>query len=103
MATNPTKEADVSPESREDRGKTAPRKIKGNLPYMTGSGTLKKALDGLIEAQRPDKFNSDFLENVLKLTGGSARATIPIMKKMGLIGSDGAPTDLYSKFKTDSG
>jgi len=79
------------------------RKIPGNLPYLTASGTLKKALDRLIDAQRPDKFNADFLENILKLTGGAARATIPIMKKMGLLASDGAPTELYARFRTTSG
>ena len=81
----------------------APRKIPGNLPYLTASGTLKKVLDGLVEAQRPEKFNPDFLENVLKLTGGSARATVPLMKKMGLLTSEGAPTELYARFKTEGG
>lgn len=47
----------------------------------------------MIEAQRPDKFNADFLENVLKLKGGAARATIPILKKMGFLASDSTPTD----------
>jgi hypothetical protein len=79
------------------------RKIPGNLPYLTGSGTLKRALERLIDASRPDKFNADFLENVLKLSGGAARATIPIMKKMGFLSSDGVPTDVYAKFRTDGG
>lgn len=80
-----------------------PRKIAGNLPYLPAPGTLKKALDGIVGAQRPDKFNPDFLESILQLKGGSARATVPILKKMGLVASDGAPTELYSRFKTDSG
>ncbi len=79
------------------------RKIPGNLPYLTASGTLKKALDRLIEAARPPKFNSDFLENVLKLTSGTARSAIPILKKMGFLTSDGIPTDLYDRFRTESG
>ncbi|MBZ9962388.1 DUF5343 domain-containing protein [Mesorhizobium sp. BR1-1-2] len=79
------------------------RKIPGNLPYLTASGTLKKTLDRLIEAQRPERFSVDFLENVLKLSGGGARATIPILKKMNFLGSDGTPTELYAKFRTDSG
>ncbi|HVW65635.1 MAG TPA: DUF5343 domain-containing protein [Nitrosospira sp.] len=82
---------------------TAQRKIPGNLPYLTASGTLKRALERLIDASRPDKFNADFLENVLKLSGGGARATIPIMKKMGFLTSDGVPTDLYAKFRTEGG
>lgn len=85
-------------------GKSSPpRKIPGNLPYLTASGTLKRALERLIDASRPDKFNTDFLENVLKLSGGAARATTPILKKMGFLTSDGVPTDLYAKFRTDGG
>jgi hypothetical protein len=64
---------------------------------------LKKALERLIEPAQPAKFNADFLENVLKLKGGSARGTIPILKKMGFLGSDGGTTDLYAKFRTESG
>lgn len=79
------------------------RKIPGNLPYLTASGTLQKVLDRLIEAQRPDKFNYDFLENVLKLTGGGARATITILKKAGFLSSDATPTDLYGRFRTTGG
>lgn len=82
---------------------SSPRKIPGNLPYLTAFGTLKKALERLIDASRPDKFNADFLENVLKLSGGGARATIPIMKKMGFLTSDGVPTEIYAKFRTDGG
>jgi hypothetical protein len=82
----------------------APRRdIPGNLPYLTASGTLKRVLDRIIEAQRPDKLTVDFLENVLKLTGGLARATIPILKRMGFLTSDGTLTDIYARFKTDSG
>ena len=80
------------------------RKIAANLPYLSGgSGTLKRALERLIAASRPDKFNADYLENILKLSGGTARATIPILKKMGFLSSEGVPTDLYAKFRTVSG
>jgi hypothetical protein len=79
------------------------REIPGGFPYMTSHGTLRKVLDRIIEAQRPDKFNPDYVENVLKMKGGTARATITILKKMGFLSSDGSPTELYAKFKTDSG
>src|SRR5713101_3081555 len=81
----------------------ARREIPGNLPYLTAAGTLKKMLDKITEAQRPDKFTYDFMENVLKLTGGAARASIPILKRSGFLSSDGTPTELYARFKTDSG
>jgi hypothetical protein len=96
--------ADAAPEKDVAESETsAPRKIPGNLPYLTSSGTLKRVLERLIDAQRPDKFNTDFLADVLKLTGGAARATVPILKKMGFLSSDGTPTDLYAKFRTETG
>jgi hypothetical protein len=96
--------AAAEPNQTETEPASAPkRKIPGNLPYLTSSGTMKTVLERIVDPQIPAKFNPDFLENVLNLKGGSARATIPIMKKMGFVTSDGAPTDLYSKFRTAGG
>lgn len=81
----------------------ARRQIPGNLPYLTASGTLKTILNKIIEVAKPDKFNYDFLSNVIKLSGGGARACIPILKRMGFLNSDNSTTDLYSKFRTESG
>jgi hypothetical protein len=78
------------------------REIKGGLPYSTAPGAFKKALDGIIVAERPDRFSNDFMVTVLKVSGGSARPVPPMLKKMAFITSDGTPTDLYSKFKSDS-
>lgn len=82
---------------------TPKRKIPGNLPYLTSSGTMKTALERIIDPQQPPKYNADFLENVLNIKGGAGRATVSVMKKMGFITSDGAPTELYGKFRTNSG
>lgn len=95
---------DPADDSTNSKSRTSTsRKIPGNLPYLTSSGTLKRAMERLIEASRPDKFNYDFLENVLKLTGGAARATIPIFKRIGLLASDGTPTELYARFRSEGG
>jgi len=79
------------------------REIPGGLPYLAASGTLKKTLERITEAAQPLKFNSDFLENVLKLKGGAGRAIPPILKKLGMLSTDGVPTELYAKFRTESG
>jgi hypothetical protein len=100
-STDPSKEH--SPSEAAKTPPTGARKIPGNLPYLTASGTLKRAMERLIEASRPDKFNADFMENVLKLTGGAARGTIPILKRMGFLTSDGTPTELYARFRTEGG
>jgi hypothetical protein len=81
----------------------ARREIPGGLPYLAASGTLKKILERITEAAQPPKFNSDFLENVLKLKGGAGRAIPPILKKLGMLSTDGVPTELYAKFRTESG
>ncbi|OQW73935.1 MAG: hypothetical protein BVN32_13320 [Proteobacteria bacterium ST_bin14] len=79
------------------------REIKGGIPYTTSPGVFKKALELIIPAERPDKFGANYMETILKLSGGSARSVPPLLKKMQFIGADGAPTLLYSKFKTDGG
>lgn len=104
MAEPKQREEKAGADEKTTAAKTStPRKIPGNLPYLAASGTLKRALERFIDASRPDKFNADFLENVLKLSGGAARATIPIMKKMGFLSSDAVPTELYAKFRTEGG
>lgn len=78
------------------------REIKGGLPYATAPGTLKKALDGIIVAERPDKFSGDFMATMLRILGGSQRPIPQMFRKMGFITADGTPTDLYSRFKSDT-
>lgn len=91
------------PNAGKETSQSVRREIPGNLPYLPSSGTLKKILDKIIELAKPDKFNYDFLENVVKMPGGTPRACITILKKMNFLGSDNSPTELYSRFRTDSG
>ena len=78
------------------------REIKGNLPYTAYPGSLKSVLEAIILAERPDKFSNNFLETVLKMSGGGARSVPPLLKKMGFLEGDGTPTDRYSRFKTET-
>ena len=90
--------------NKESEKKTAARReIPGNLPYLTGPGTLKNVLSKIIELAKPDKFNYDFLENVVKIKGGNARSCIPILKKMGFLTTDNSTTELYGRFRTEGG
>jgi hypothetical protein len=69
MATAPKPEEDAS-----EAGKPKSRKvIKGNLPYTPSPGVLKKALDGIITASQPERFTSNFMDTVLRVSGGSSR------------------------------
>lgn len=87
--------------SRRSSRSGADQSISKLFPYTQAPGTLKRALDGIITAQKPSRFTLDFLGDVLGITGGSATAIIPILKRIGFLNSDGTPTDLYARFRAD--
>lgn len=68
------------------------------LPYVNQPGSMVRILNKIQSAQTPDRFTTDFLETKLGCKGGNYRQFIPLAKKLGLLGSDGSPTDLYKKF-----
>ena len=68
-------------------------------PFMNAYGLVPKILEKIREAKTPDRFTQDFLGTKLGFTGGSAKAFIPLAKRLGLLGSDGTPTDLYKRFR----
>jgi len=70
-----------------------------NLPYVQATGTLESMLEKIKSASVPEKFSQDFVSTKLLLKGGSARAIIPFVKKMGLVSSDGTPTERYKEFR----
>lgn len=72
------------------------------VPYLNAYGNITKVLDRIRTAQVPPRFSQDFLETTLDLSGGSARPLIPFLKRTGFLGSDGAPTELYKRFRNDS-
>lgn len=69
------------------------------LPYMSTPGLIPKILSKIQEARRPERFTQDFLETKLGHSGGSARAIIPLLKRMGFLANDGTPTTLYDQFR----
>lgn len=71
-------------------------------PFMNGYGTAAKILNKVKEAQTPDRFTQDFLSTKLGFPGGTAKAFIPMAKRIGFIESDGRPTDLYKSFRNPS-
>lgn len=72
------------------------------LPYVNVPGTIVKIFNKVKEAKTPDRFTYDFLKTKLVSKGGPAQQFIPLSKKLGLLKSDGTPTDLYKKFRNDS-
>ena len=66
---------------------------------MVSVGLIPKILEKIQNAKRPERFTQDFLETKLGHSGGSARPIIPLLKRMGFLGTDGVPTVLYDQFR----
>ncbi|HYF96713.1 MAG TPA: DUF5343 domain-containing protein [Patescibacteria group bacterium] len=73
-----------------------------NLPYVMATGRIKPTFEQIIKASVPDRFTQDFLTTKLGIKGGSGKAMLPFLKKIGFVNSDGTPTDIYKDFRIDS-
>jgi len=71
-------------------------------PYMNSTGLISKIFPKIAEAQKPDRFTTDYLENVIGYGSGSARPVIPLLKRLNFLQSDGTPTQLYTRFRNPS-
>jgi hypothetical protein len=71
-------------------------------PYVQSTGILNSVLQKIIQAPPPPRFTQDFLTAKLGFKKGSANAVIPFLKRIGFLGSDGMPTELYSRFRNPS-
>lgn len=69
------------------------------LPYMHGYGTITRVLEKIKVAATPPRFTQDFLATKLGLPGGTPKPVIPFLKRAGFLGTDGVPTDLYTRFR----
>lgn len=102
MAEKPTTKTSASDAEKAKASTAKPKvskEVPGDFTYTGSHGVLKKFLDIATEASRPDIVNSEYLESK-GLTGGSARAIPPILKKMGFLDTAGKPTEWYAKFQT---
>lgn len=72
-----------------------------SLPFMNSTGLVNKILDKIIDAQVPARFTQDHLSK-LGYTSGSAKAFIPLLKRIGFLTTDGTPTDIYREFRSTS-
>jgi len=69
---------------------------------MASPGTIKNAFDRLRQAATPERVNPDFVNTVLLIKGGTGNTVAPFLKKIGLVASDGSPTDLYKRFRNQT-
>lgn len=65
--------------------------------YLTSSRNLDGILSAIQTAQAPTRFTLSFLEN-LGYKSSSDRLIINVLKSLGFLTGDGAPTDRYYRF-----
>ncbi len=70
-----------------------------SLPYLVSPGSIKTALERIRQAATPERVTGDFVSTKLAIKGGTGAALIPFLKKIGLVNSDGTPTDLYKQYR----
>jgi len=73
--------------------------LSANLPYVASPGSIKTALEKIRSAATPERVTKDFVTTVLQIKGGTGGNIPPFFKRIGFVGSDGAPTDLYKRFR----
>lgn len=69
------------------------------MPYVASYGMITKVLEAVKRASTPDRFTYEFLADTIGMKGGSPKALVPYLKRIGFLGSDGVPTDLYRAFR----
>ncbi len=70
-----------------------------SLPYLVAPGSIKNCLEKVKAAATPERVTQDFIATKLNIKGGTGKALIPYLKKIGFVASDGSPTDLYKQFR----
>ena len=72
-------------------------------PYISSTGLLQDLLVKIKEAPPPPRFSQDYLFSSLKFKkSGSTIPFIPFLKRIGFLGNDGTPSEIYKKFRNPS-
>jgi hypothetical protein len=73
------------------------------FPYMNSIGSIPTILGRIKEAGAPPRFTHEFLRTSLGFTSSNDRSIISILRQLGFLTSDGAPTDRYHEFRGNFG
>lgn len=69
-------------------------------PYTSSTGLFKQLFQKIKEATPPPRFSQDFLLTNLNFKkSGATLSFIPILKRLGFLGTDSVPTEIYKKFR----
>lgn len=69
-----------------------------SYPYIISNNKISPILAKIRTAAKPSKFTHEFLKQ-LGFSSSNDRAIIPVLKKLGFLSEEGAPTDYYDRLK----
>lgn len=69
-----------------------------SYPYILTNNKIAPILSKIRSAAKPNKFTYEFLKQ-LGFSSSNDRAIIPLLKKLGFISEDGAPTEYYDRLR----
>lgn len=69
------------------------------VPYMISPGAVPKVLDKIKEVPTPPKVTQEFVKTKLGFPGGTGNALFAFLKRLGFVSPDGAPTEIYKRFR----
>jgi Family of unknown function (DUF5343) len=73
--------------------------VMAGLPYVTATGNVERALLAIKSAATPEKVTQDFVKTILKIPGGSGDQMTSLLRKIGFVNADSAPSDIYKRFR----
>lgn len=74
-----------------------------DVPYMLSVTNLPKILEKIRSAGTPPRFTHEFLKSNLGFGSSQDRAVIKLLKQLGFLTADGAPTERYNAYKGADG
>ena len=71
------------------------------VPYMASIGNIDAIIQKIRGAGTPPRFTHEFLSSTLGFRSSNDRGMIKVLRSLGMITNDGAPTERYNAFKNE--
>jgi Family of unknown function (DUF5343) len=73
--------------------------VSEEIPYLASISNVDAIIQKIRGAGTPPKFTHDFLSSSLGFRSSNDRGFIKVLRTLGMVASDGTPTDRYNAFK----
>jgi len=73
-----------------------------SLPYLAAPTNIPKVLDRIRTAPTPPKVTQDFVKTKLQIPGSSGNQMTAYLKRIGFVGAEGAPSELYVQYRNQN-